>query len=89
MDGLTSNAILRAPHNSIYVCIDMSHVGYVRSLANHLQRDDLRIVPESWVAERHYLGMDIGTSVVVDHAVNDWSKEFSELNRRSRSFAND
>ncbi len=82
--GQTSSLVANAPRNAIFVCNDMNHVAYVRHLAKHMNRDDLRIVPVSWVTERKYLGIAIETPVVVDHAVNNWSKEFSDLKRRSR-----
>ncbi len=62
---LTSRQILASPKEAVYVAINPSHVLYVRSLAAHLRRADLKIVAPGWLAN-NFAGVKVA---VVDHGV--------------------
>jgi hypothetical protein len=68
--GRTTNQLVRAPQNALFVCRDMAQCQDVKRLAHGMNRDDIRPVPVSWVTERGYWGMPRDTVVVVDHAVS-------------------
>ena len=65
--GRTSQQMLDAPPRAVFVCCKgMS--GYAQCLANHLRRNDLRIVGPSWLEDEGWRGGDF-SAVVLDHAL--------------------
>lgn len=88
--GLTSQQILAAPQDAVYVAVHAAHVMYVKHLAERLNRQDLRVVSPGWLANS-YRGLK---SVVVDHAVHigvvpaarrpDWRRAIDRLRAEDR-----
>lgn len=63
--GTTTRQMLQAPVGAIYVWCN-GGLGYPKSLARHLERQDLRIVPSSWLMPSCLATRGV---VVVDHAM--------------------
>ena len=65
--GRTSEQMLDAPPRAVFVCCKGTS-GYTQCLANHLGRNDLRIVGPSWLEDEGWRGGDF-SAVVLDHAL--------------------
>lgn len=63
--GLTAKQMQEAPSGAVYVW--PSSRSYAVSLARTLGRDDLEIVPLSWLDGHGWMGRNI-TGLVIDHA---------------------
>lgn len=53
--GTTTKQLLEAPENSIYVWVN-GKVDYPKRLAAHLGRDDIKIVPPSFIGDQKLRG---------------------------------
>jgi len=67
--GTTTQQILNAAKNAIYVCAHYDMTNYVRQLAHELGRDDLEIVPISKFSTQFWRGRNL--PIVIDHYVLD------------------
>lgn len=65
--GLTTRQMQEAPHGAVYVWVN-SRLDYPVRHARALGRNDLEIVPLSWLDGHRWRGRDI-TGLVIDHAV--------------------
>lgn len=63
--GTTTRQMLQAPVGAIYVWCN-GNLHYPRGLAKHLGRDDLQVVPSSWLMPSCIATHGV---VVVDHAM--------------------
>lgn len=64
--GLTSRQILASPKDAVYVAGQPSQVLYVKALAAHLKRADLKVVAPGWLA-KNFESIEVA---VVDHGVH-------------------
>ncbi len=65
-EGATTKQMMDAPQGAFYLwCND--NMAYPRNLAHSLQRDDLRVMPLSWLRYEN-LAMSRHIPLVVDHA---------------------
>ena len=77
--GKTTNQIANAPQGAIFIW-DSQHTYYPKNLAREMGRDDLRIVPPSWIETDAFRSVRL-TGVVVDHAanLNDRQREILDI----------
>jgi hypothetical protein len=67
--GRTTRQMKEAPKHAIFVwCNDRTKVA--ERMARDLGREDLKIVPPSWITNERWQGMTL-TGIVVDHATWD------------------
>lgn len=83
--GLTTAQMREAPHGAIFVWVN-GNLSYPRHLARSLGREDLQIVPLSWLQERN--ARTPTTGVVLDHAAcmfmnQEHSWAWNEINLRA------
>ena len=65
----TEKALREAPANAIYVWCS-EHMAYPRDLCARLQRADIKVVPASWLGERHWRGIN-PDRILLDHGLFD------------------
>jgi len=65
--GRTTRALMDSPRGAYYVCPTVAAVSYTRALALSLNRDDLKIVPPSWLRPQNILSTS-KIYVTIDHA---------------------
>lgn len=73
--GTTTKQLLEAPENSIYVWVN-GKVDYPKRLAAHLGRDDIKIVPPSFIGDQKLRGRN--NPIVLDHAVHLTPEQFKQ-----------
>lgn len=73
--GKTTKQLIDAPKNSIYVWVN-GKVDYPKRLAAYLGRDDIKIVPQSFIGDQKLRG--INNPIVLDHAVHLTHEQFNE-----------
>jgi len=66
LPGRTSGQMRDAPAGAVFVWCT-SHTAYPHALARHLGREDLLIMPSSWLASNRVRGVSL--PVVLDHAL--------------------
>lgn len=66
--GRTTQAMLTAPRDAVYVSCCSNATDYDRQLARKIGREDLRIVEPSWLDHGWY--GKVLTGIVVDHAAD-------------------
>ena len=73
--GRTTRQMLAAPIGALFVSCHVGALDYDRRLARKHGREDLKIVPFSYINGRRYMGLKL-YSVVVDHAARLSKEEF-------------
>lgn len=67
--GITTRQLLAAPDGAIYIWVGAA-MAYPRALAKKLGRDDIRVVPASWlVSKDRFIDVDSATHIVLDHGL--------------------
>jgi len=64
--GTTTKQMLDAPQGAIFVWCN-GHLDYPIRLSRKHGRDDLKIVPPSWLSSERWLGQEF-SGVIIDHA---------------------
>lgn len=76
--GVTRDQIRNAAHGAVFVwCNDCCD--YPKRLAEAVERIDVRVVPKSWLRNRHFMGQQF-TEIILDHAAvlkdEEWREYF-------------
>jgi len=64
--GRTTQQMLNAPLNSVFIWCN-HRIDYPKRLACDLNRNDLVVVPPSWLSSCDWVGQTL-TGIVIDHA---------------------
>lgn len=74
--GKTRHAIMTAPKDSLYLCVNRNHVLYCKQLADHLERSDITFQCPDYIEQRRLAGST--KEVVIDHAAELDGRQWQE-----------
>lgn len=81
--GRTTRQLREAPQNSIYIWFNLN-LHYVRKLAQHLGRNDIKVMTQDDIGYGRLNGLNV--PILVDHAVRLTMQESQEINVRNARF---
>lgn len=77
--GKTTKAILHAPEDCFFICMNYRHVKYCKDLAEKLNRKDIKFISVLELNKDYLIGR-YKSEVLIDHAVGwNYSDEIMEF----------